>query len=523
MKDYIELPINKKIHSSNIYAAGLLSIITSEEYCGTLNAQLSKLSMIEDNIRHDYFIDAEFNQNLKNITLDSDNKNHTLQFHSSPYIENKYAFLYKEIIISKHSQSSVEVKIEYIQDSHAWSYIKLLITDGVRRYDTGKHEACFSDEASIVLTSHGKMFFHYKSIYKRKQLECQDGRITLYLRIDVGKTIHAKYSFDGVQWYTIWKTKCKMQNLKKAGIYINPRVNPFFYEYYVTQLQLCYNSAAKLIMPQTQIDVDNFTNILDVYHVSRETIPLNNNKLIEYYMDLLSKRYYICLQLDEYYVSEREAYQNRHIMHRNYIFGFNRKKRVFKLMGFDNSMIFSEIGFDEFIKADCYQEEVTNNIMIYKYNSKKQPDRFPKETVIKILKSYLEGKNCYALTWQKIVIDSEPSFVYGIKIFDLMICSAADRQSFIKDIRLSDQICEHYLNVIRIIELITGSGYVSEDVCIGHYSRFQALVEISSLLKTILIKKAADIDEKVRELLIELKKRDVEATEKVIELMENIK
>ena len=121
------LPMNTEgFMRSSTKQSALYAIMTADEYSGDLNGIISRFVLKNSNTFLDYFGNSEkFKYQLKNIELEVDDKFEELNFFSHPYEENKYAYLYKNVTTDTEC-SSVEIKVEYIQNSDAWSNIGIV-------------------------------------------------------------------------------------------------------------------------------------------------------------------------------------------------------------------------------------------------------------------------------------------------------------------------------------------------------------------------------------------------------------
>ena len=514
MKNYMKLPINSKHNVlSSIMKAGIYSILTSEEYTGKLNASVSDFCLLTKDEQYNFISGLEHSTQLHNMTTEV--VKDELMLLSEPCDE-AFGLLYKEISIQKGEEYILRATLNYQQDSHANSYLKLLFANGVRRYEQKTHELCFGGECSIVITPRGRMCFHHGPIYKKCQLPYTNGKQRVHFKLIINKMITAEYSLDNKNWEVIWQMKSDMHGIKKAGIYVNPKINPFFYQFCITQLQLCYSRTTKTMMSQTEMSAKNFTNLLEIYTIPKETLMDSKEQLVNYFINLIELRYYICLRLDEYYVPERYAYQSKHFFHSNFIYGFDKKKEIFLLLGFEKYIKLTEIGFEEFIKALQYDKAHTDKITIYKYNSKKYPEKFPINIAIRILKAYLEGECCYAVAGDKIVSHPlDQTMLYGLNVYKAIINQDDDMEAFITDIRLSNQLYEHYQNLYIMLGNLGQLHCETEELC-RCMNGVQELLTISESIKV------QDLKLKLEEIMLVMIKKDEHTTQDVIKYLQSL-
>ena len=452
MEEHVELPVNKEgFMHSNTKQAGLYSIISSNEYAGKLNAIISKFLIMSNQNSFDYLSEAEvFVRYFKNVKLDFDNRHKELHFSSQPYTENKYAYLYKDIE-RENSGYSMQVKVDYIQDSDAWAHVKIAFSNGITGYDKELREAYFENECSLKLTSQGRLFFRFGSIQRDIRIfESGMGKpVFLKLALEFDSYVIAEYSFDGIHWNILCEEKSDCLEFEEAGLYIGPKINTFFYDFYISNTQLYFDSKNMRILTSPQLDHDDrfFSNMLEGYSIPQELISYSDIELLEFFMKLIVDHNYIYLQLHEFCIPAR--FHNKGIESMNIIYGFDKKRGVFKRMSFYQALEFSEISFDKFLTTYHYKNNKMDVITLYKYKSWRYPNNFDVDTVISNLKAYIGGESSFAVTSRKkILYLTEKPFFYGVKIYETIAEHDTYMNSFLMDEKLSGQIYED----VRIYE-----------------------------------------------------------------------
>lgn len=525
MENCVELPVNKNHHiRSGTTFAGLYSIMTSEEYAGKMNAVVSDFFIMEGDHQFGYFQNREvFQKDLRKLVLDDEGE--SLKIHSHPFIDDKYAYIFKKSERVGSGKLFMEVKVDYLQEANAWSNIKLVLSKGIKDYNQQYKEAVFSEEYSLRLTAKGKLVLQSPLCHTSAQIRETDMQKSVYLRLESDKGWRAKYSFDGEIWDTLYESETESPEYTEVGLYISAKVSPFFYEFFPCHLQLCFSRATKVLMPHVETEDRYFSNMLEVYHLPSEAIVFPDKELLNFFMELLSKKYYIRLRLNEFYVPETPSYQKLDFAHVNYLYGYDKERKVFKVIGYNRYLLFTEISFTDFLLAYKHKKYLKDKITLYKYNCQAKPQKFPLEETIANLKAYINGTNSYLVTLKRTIVpDEKEPFVYGAKIFEAIAENAEFIDSFIRDIRLAYKFQERYLIIKNMLELMYSHGILLEEAYRKYVEAFQGLFNYVEVMRELIlkhyVKSIPDIRLQIKEMLLKLKGEDEQVTEELIEKLE---
>ena len=523
MKGIIELPMNMDpyIHS-NVSRASLFSVLTSEEYSGKLNAVFSKLLLIADERTYDGFSEKDFINCMENAQMDVELSRKTIKFYSHPYTESKFAYLYQNIDGKK--PFSIETTIDYVQDSNANSYVKLILSQKRKAFNKDTRECGFINEWSLKLFSNGKLFLHSDAMAKDMLLEDNVGKQSITLKFEKESLFTIKYSFDGLNWIEVYKSKLELDGIMEAGVYVSPKINPFFYDFYTSHIQLCYTSDNMIIAPHFDYYERYFSKMIPARQIPMSMIDISDRKVIDYFVDLLSRNYYINLGVDEYYIPGRNDYGKRHHMHVNFIYGVDKSRKVFKLMGFDTFLKFSEINFEDFFYGIQRDVGKGAKINLYRYNSIDYPDSFNINAVVYLLKAYLTGHHSFAISSSEIIIeDCNKPIVYGLDIYELICNDAKHMSRFLRDIRIIYQIYEHHLILKEMLGFINHIQILSDDDYKSHSQMFDEIIQLSAVIKNVVLKNRMatkeGIENKIKGMLLELKEKETYAISELIECL----
>lgn len=207
---------------------------------------------------------------------------------------------------------------------------------------------------------------------------------------------------------------------------------------------------------------------LKVNRLDRSIFPLLRTSLTDFAINCLSKGVYLYLNLDEYYVPSRSAYQNYHMTHDVLIHGFDTDQKSFSIIGYTNENVFdkSTVSFADFETAYASLDHIENDchqIYLYEFN-KEGAYSFNPVLVAEGIEDYLLSRN----TAHKFAGLAEPEqdLVFGMNTYPVL---AAYHEHLIKDdeyidIRLLHLLWEHKNCMALRVKYMAERGYLRGDL-----------------------------------------------------------
>lgn len=389
----------------------------------------------------------------------------------------------------------------------------MVLSNGKKEYNEDGRESKFNNECSLRLTPKGELSLHSDFLEKDIKIKNINMNTSVSIKLECNPYFSAQYSYDQINWIEIYRANVEVEGITEAGLYISPKINPFFYDFFVSHVQLCYTTDTMRIAPHFESYERCFSQMLQFTQVPMDMIDISDKKIIDYFIDLISKKYYINMGLDEFFIPDRRAYNKYKHMHVNFIYGVDKTKKVFKLMGFDRILKFSEIDFDNFFNAIQREIGPATKINLYKYSSKKNPQKLDLDIVVSMLKAYRNGHNSVAVSSTKIIVNNiNMPIIYGLKIHEMIINNAKHMEAFIKDIRIAYQIYEHNLIILKMLEFMNHIKVLSSEDYARHLNTFNEILQISVNVKNLIVKNRMkpilNIHARLKELLMDLKSKE---------------
>ena len=237
----------------------------------------------------------------------------------------------------------------------------------------------------------------------------------------------------------------------------------------------------------------NYITPRDGYQDIAENICLGypilcyDGEFVEYVIDCINRGYYIIAHLDEFYIPDKEAYEETHFVHASLVYGYNIEKRELYGVGFDEDMTFGEITFDFDIFNMAYEEGRRNYmpeafwcewsaVQLIKPKSPGVPFKFDLKRFMNELEEYMTSKrDDYKLYSFDYPMDRMRC---GVSVYDQVIEKLQEMKTGTMhiDYRAIHLIVEHKKGLLERFEYIKDL-YDVPDSYETHLKEYAKLVE----------------------------------------------
>ncbi|WP_019912661.1 hypothetical protein [Paenibacillus sp. HW567] len=198
---------------------------------------------------------------------------------------------------------------------------------------------------------------------------------------------------------------------------------PWFYSNFI---QICYDRRPDPPVPFTFYIHDHTLNPwLHVERLQRGTMGIIKRNIVDFIRDCLDDGLYCNLNVDEYFIPEREVYRKSHLSHDVLIHGYDVQEQTFQLTGFTDKHTFAStsVRFTDFEQAyhniDVIDHQaVCDRIFLYKWNEAGQYD-FDLTLVQETLEDYLLSRN--TSNRFRMVASPWDHCDYGMKTYDALL------------------------------------------------------------------------------------------------------
>lgn len=219
--------------------------------------------------------------------------------------------------------------------------------------------------------------------------------------------------------------------------------------------------------------------------------------IVDYVINQITQRRYVKIQLDHFYLREYKAYNNEHIYHTEFIYGYDLEEKTFNVIGSSNLNMGGferkKITFADFVKA---------------YESTKKIKPFKTITSMAILEDKIyhfnpkrccEGLESYVNSKQKILnrivaLNDRHSKhnVYGINAYNELINILKDEfnnDTFSFDsIKYLQAFADHKKIMLQRIEYLEKERYITKEQFDMIYEDYKSIVEEFNIIINLYIK-----------------------------------
>lgn len=163
--------------------------------------------------------------------------------------------------------------------------------------------------------------------------------------------------------------------------------------------------------------------LIDYRALDLDFIFKTNIDIIDFIRNSINIGYYVTTYIDEFFISDREAYQKFHFRHEIMIYGFDSDKQIFNVIGFNHihSYVASIVSFTELRESLLNSIDKKNDLILLKAkdeDSYHPTYNFDIENVKTLLHDYLFSINS---SERFRPIGTINNFTYGISVYNELI------------------------------------------------------------------------------------------------------
>lgn len=332
----------------------------------------------------------------------------------------------------------------------------------------------------------------------------------------------------------------KYQNQNKVTSYMHralplgiilahDKLHPWYYQHFI---QICSQTGddnnivldyAETINPHSDILIHHKLGYRDMEHIT---------DIVKYLIERIDSKQYVILCMDEYYLSQKNDYQNKHFVHESMIYGYNLQERIFIGYGFNKENMLGELifGFDEVFNA--YEKGKKNYKLSFGYieyqavqllSLQKEDYVFDMEVFLNELTDYLystgERKRVCLVVKLEDREDGIPleRIKFGLEVYDDVIYALESmlKGNVLIDYRSFHILSEHKRGILERLEYVAGkhNGFLDNSL-IKEYQKVVNKVEMIRL-KTFEIVNSNNLPKEQFEYYVKNTVRDIITTKEL--------
>lgn len=508
-----ELPIHKQPTLRGFtHHANMCSICESYNAVDDLNADI-------DILNYDDTKKWSISTNNSMIQLEQNN----LKVYSDKYDDKMQAYFYKDCDINE------EIVIKINRQIFTSKYASISIVLDIKPFVADQNRNFPFDFGSY---SNSEIYVR-KNGYIHSIPSLAKEEFPKYLKLSkFHKEVVVSYSEDNVGDHWIEHGRYTFDEITEdmklyIGININMNESQWYNWFFTNMIQLKCNPYSNNVHADYYLSLsrnykyNNLNMFLDYNKLDIKLVNDFNGNVSDFIKLSIKNNYYIEINLNEFYIKERDSYQKNDRDHVNLIYGYDDERKVFMSMGISSNgpLCYTDISYSDFDNAlkNCSTLEYITTI---KYNPDVHFYYLNLKCMIKFLREYLSGYNSSIDC--SYFLPETPEY-FGIKIYDNYL-DDNNFPIFLKDKRISYIICEHKKIMHERIKFLIKRRVLSESEGAEFLVQTKELLEISNVLMMLVIKNQlkedVNIYPKIINILKELKEKEIIIYKRLIEVLE---
>lgn len=432
----------------------------------------------------------------------------------SDYGENSNACLYHKITTEN---DYIHISVEKQRYSGPWAAINLFVTDSTEDIEISDNEYLYR---FCYFVYDGA---HYYSKGREESIK------NFVSKENKGYDLVLNLTNSFIEVYGGSKTinllgKKEIQFDKKKDLYLGIQVKhgnntyyPWFYSNFISLSSdvKCRHRRLDYVSMSKHWIFNRSNYFLDIaYETAEDILDLGGHRYIK---SCINKGKYIELKLNQYFLEGREEYKKEHHIHQNLIYGFDDKKKVFHLLGYQNNGKLAKftIRYSELNKSlKKYRDEKVN---IIQYAEDGYPYSFKSQYLKRKIQEYLDGV-CSSASVELLM--QEENRKHGINIYG-ELKSDKGLEVLIADRRVSYVLWEHKYHMKGRIKYLANQGVYQEEQRDELLQEIEPIIDICFNLRNIVHKYQIRPEKTDRKLLVtwleEVERRERGLLEKMLD------
>lgn len=411
-----------------------------------------------------------------------------------------FKYLYSQI----ERDGSIELEIEHIKNTSVWSKGGLMIRESLHADSRYIYIFCTPSVNGVIIQSRDT-----KGGSSNFEKICSS---YFPLRLKIERSGEDVILYCGSE-DSGWEFERKITFVFESNAYIglalcSPEENAYLNWYFSNYIQLyCYKDFSMHGIPldfNVGMHKDGDFYFHCPYLVAQnirysllERLEKMKINIIEFIICFIDDDNYIDVELDEFYVPDRDAFETLHRAHSNLIFGYDRLNRTFDISGYTSGSIYKsgKITFEQFEKA--YIRSFDTKISLLKPHSY-YTFTFNIETVKQQLIGFLNSSDTLA----DLAINRNPQIdiVYGLDVYDYLIQNLLYARNDIRPLYL---IYEHKKIMLMRLQYMNRHNIISSDLFDYIYPEYKALEKLALVARNLHLKNIATHSIKYMDKIIE--------------------
>lgn len=189
---------------------------------------------------------------------------------------------------------------------------------------------------------------------------------------------------------------------------------------------------------------------------------------------------YTIMNLNEYYLPNRDSYQKAYYNHTNMIYGYDEVEDTFMVLGMNVKLTTAEVPSKNLELA----YDKNSQIKTYKYECNYTEFTMDLENVEEYLKDYLYSRKS-STKHTNLLANREG--VYGLNVYKAIRETETGRKHFVEDVRISYLLCEHNRLLQQRVQYWIQHDYIKKENADDIMNGCKQLVRTSDAMKFLVM------------------------------------
>ena len=322
-----------------------------------------------------------------------------------------------------------------------------------------------------------------------------------------GDQVSTHYSEDGEAWTQIDEFELDLGEQFFIGLFVKPCTDTFENWFFANHIQI--HSQLQFDPWEGDVPVcffygfkqgENYNHnhpYLDVHSIERALFDAVCDP-ISFFCAALAQGSYVECYLDEFYIHSRRSYQTRRFTHNNLLFGYDRDREVFRLIGYDDRGQYraSEVPFSVVGKAFA---EAEKNMPVFMLRPKAPEIGYEMNIpiMLELLRDYRFSRNSH----ERCAFFAKPlERAYGMDVYEHVL---EQLDKTIADVRVFHMLYEHKKVMCLRLDYLKRRGVLTDEQFEPLHQAFSGIERLLVTTRNLQTKYRMTADERIKERISE--------------------
>lgn len=330
---------------------------------------------------------------------------------------------------------------------------------------------------------------------------------TYWIKIRTLKNkVYSYASLNGSDWNNICCDSTKINDKYYIGIYLDIGEYSYYNWLYSNHIQIyCSNILSKCYTPIEYFSQNDTTGTTKTNpFICEYKIPYNLIKTYDIKIESMIKycidnTLYLDLPLNEKFIRNRWAYNNRNYTHYNMIFGYNDENNSASVYGYNEQSKVSASVIDYDSLQAAFNQSDGQDVILRKYDMGYYPEELNVNLIRNLIEDYLYSKDS---SWRYSgICVKRDNCSFGISVYDCITNNENNFLHFLCDLRAAYFLTEHKKIMKERVAFLIKKNIVSGYFAHTLVKKSEKLYDVTSAILLLVMKYKVIKDESIKDIL----------------------